>query len=57
MFEDHWRICCWSQDSTGKGPSRHHISEDQENSRKIPENYILPEDSGSQKEEATGARG
>jgi hypothetical protein len=26
-----------------KGPSRHHF-EDQENSRKIPENYILPED-------------
>jgi hypothetical protein len=23
-----------------KGPSRHHVSEDQE----IPENYILPED-------------
>jgi hypothetical protein len=27
-----------------KGLSRHHISEDQGNSRKIPENYILPED-------------
>jgi hypothetical protein len=25
--------------------------------RKIPENYIFPEDSGSQKEEARGARG
>jgi hypothetical protein len=31
--------------------------EDQENSRKIPENYILPRDSGSQKEEARGAKG
>jgi hypothetical protein len=27
-----------------KGPSRHHVSEDQENSRKISKNYILPED-------------
>jgi hypothetical protein len=25
--------------------------------RKIPENYILPKDSGSQKEESRGARG
>jgi hypothetical protein len=57
MFDDHWRICYRSQDSAGKGPSRHHISEDQENSRKIPENYIFPKDSGSQKEEARGARG
>jgi hypothetical protein len=31
--------------------------EDQENSRKIPRNYIFPEDSGSQKEESRGARG
>jgi hypothetical protein len=52
MFDDRWRICCQSQDSAGKGPSRHHISEDRENSRKIPENYILLKDSGSQKEEA-----
>jgi hypothetical protein len=44
-------------DSAGKGPSRHHISEDQENSRKIPKNYVLPKDSGSQKEESRGARG
>jgi hypothetical protein len=29
----------------------------QKNTRKIPENYILPKDSGSQKEEARGARG
>jgi hypothetical protein len=57
MFDDRWRICCRSHDSAGKGPSRHHILEDQENSRKIPENYILPKDSGSQKEEARGARG
>jgi hypothetical protein len=57
MFDDHRRICCPSQDSAGKGMSRHHISEDQENSRKILENYIFPEDSGSQKEEARGARG
>jgi hypothetical protein len=57
MFDDRWRICYWSQDSAGKGLSRHHISEDQENSRKIPENYILLKDSGSQKEEARGARG
>jgi hypothetical protein len=57
MFDDRWRIYCRSQDSAGKGPSRHHILEDRENSRKIPENYILPKDSGSQKEEARGARG
>jgi hypothetical protein len=57
MFDDYWRICCRSQDSAGKGPSRLHISEDQENSRKILENYILPKDSGSQKEESKGARG
>jgi hypothetical protein len=57
MFDDHWRICCRSQDSAGKGPPRHHILEDQENSRKIPKNYILPKDSGSQKEESKGARG
>jgi hypothetical protein len=57
MFDDHWRICCQSQDSAGKGLSRHHILEDHENSKKIPENYILPKDSGSQKEEARGARG
>jgi hypothetical protein len=40
-----------------KGLSRHHISEDQKNSRKIPENSILPKDSGSQKETERGARG
>jgi hypothetical protein len=57
MFDDHWRICCRSQDSARKGPSIHHISEDQENSRKIIKNYIFPEDSGSQKEEARGAGG
>jgi hypothetical protein len=57
MFDDGWRICCRSQDYAGKGPSRHHISEDQENSRKILENYILPEDSGFQKEESRGDRG
>jgi hypothetical protein len=27
-----------------KGLSRHHILEDQEIPKKIPENYILPED-------------
>jgi hypothetical protein len=57
MFDDRWRICYRSQDFAGKGSSRHHISEDRENSRKIPENYILSKDSGSQKEEARGARG
>jgi hypothetical protein len=58
MFDDHWGICCQSQDSAGKRPSRHHnISKDQENSRKIPENYILPKDSGSQKEESRESRG
>jgi hypothetical protein len=34
MFDDHWRFCCRSQDSAGKRPSRHHVSED----REIPEN-------------------
>jgi hypothetical protein len=40
-----------------KGPSRHHILK----IRKIPKKYqkiiFFPEDSGSQKEEARGARG
>jgi hypothetical protein len=22
MFDDHWRICCWSQDSAGKGTAK-----------------------------------
>jgi hypothetical protein len=57
MFDDHWRICCRSQDSAGKRTIKARYFEDQENSRKIPENYIFPEDSGSQKEEARGARG
>jgi hypothetical protein len=35
-----------------KGPSRDHILK----IRKIPENYIFPEDSGSQKEGSRGAR-
>jgi hypothetical protein len=35
-----------------KGASRDHILK----IRKIPENYIFPEDSGSQKEESRGAR-
>jgi hypothetical protein len=35
-----------------KGPSRDHILK----IRKIPENYIFPEDSRSQKEESRGAR-
>jgi hypothetical protein len=30
MFDDYWRIHCQSQDSAGKGLSRHHISEDQQ---------------------------
>jgi hypothetical protein len=33
--DDHWRSCCRSQDSAGKGPSRHHILK----IRKIPEKY------------------
>jgi hypothetical protein len=35
MFDDHWRTCCRSQDSAGKGPSRHHISKDQQFQRNI----------------------
>jgi hypothetical protein len=38
---------------TIKGP----YFENQENSRKMPGNYILPKDSRSQKEESRGARG
>jgi hypothetical protein len=44
MFDDHWRIRCRSQDSAGKMTIRTPYFEDQGNSRKIPENYILPED-------------
>jgi hypothetical protein len=51
MFGDHWRICCQSQDSAGKMTIKGPYFEDQENSRKIPGNYIFPEDTGSQKEE------
>jgi hypothetical protein len=52
MFDDHQRICCQSQDSAGKRTIEGPYFEDQENSRKIPGNYIFPEDSGSQKEES-----
>jgi hypothetical protein len=44
MFDDHWMNCCWSQDSAGKGTIKAPYFQDQENSRKIPENSILPED-------------
>jgi hypothetical protein len=37
--------------------SRHHILKIRKIPEKIPENYIFPEDSRSQKEEARGARG
>jgi hypothetical protein len=57
MFDYHWRICCSSQDSAGKRTIKAPYFEDQENPRKIPKNYIFPEDSGSQKEEARGAKG
>jgi hypothetical protein len=52
MFDDHRRICCRSQDSAGKMTIKGPYFEDRENSRKIPKNYIFPEDSGSQKEES-----
>jgi hypothetical protein len=52
MLDDHWRICCQSQDSAGKRTIKGPYFEDQENSRKIPGNYIFPEDSGCQKEES-----
>jgi hypothetical protein len=51
------RICCRSQDSAGKRTIKGPYFEYQENLRKIPRNYILPKDSGSQKEESRGARG
>jgi hypothetical protein len=44
MFDDHWRICCRSEDSAGKMTIKAPYFEDQVNSRKIPENSILPED-------------
>jgi hypothetical protein len=47
-----WKICCRSQDSAGKRTIKGSYFEDQENSRKIPGNYIFLEDSGSQKEES-----
>jgi hypothetical protein len=55
--DDHWGICCRSQDSARKRTIKGPYFEDQENSRKMLENYILPKDSGSQKEESRGARG
>jgi hypothetical protein len=57
MFDDLRRICCRSQDSAGKGAIKGPYFEDQENSNKIPGNYIFPEESRSQKEESRGARG
>jgi hypothetical protein len=35
MLDDHQRICCQSQDSAEKGPSKDHILK----IRKIPEKY------------------
>jgi hypothetical protein len=35
-----------------KGPSRDHILKIRKIPKKIPKNYIFPEDSGSQKEES-----
>jgi hypothetical protein len=55
--DDYWRICYQIQDSAGKRTIKAPYFEDRENSRKIAENYIFPEDSGSQKEESRGARG
>jgi hypothetical protein len=55
--DDHWGICYRSQDSAGKRTIKGPYFEDQENSRKMLGNYILPKDSGSQKEESRGARG
>jgi hypothetical protein len=57
MFDDHWRICCRSQDSAGKRTVKTPCFGRSGNSRKIPENYVSPEDGGSQKEEARGATG
>jgi hypothetical protein len=44
MFDDHWRICCGSQDSAEKKTIKTPYFEDQENFGKIPKNYILSED-------------
>jgi hypothetical protein len=57
MFDDHWRICYRSQDSAGKRTVKTPCFRRSGNSRKIPENYILPEDWRSQKEVARGATG
>jgi hypothetical protein len=57
MFDDHWEICSRSQDSVGKRTVKAPYFEDQENSRKIPENYILTEDRRSRKEKARGPQG
>jgi hypothetical protein len=40
-----------------KGPSRYHISEDQQFQKKYPVIHIMSEDESSQKEEARGAAG
>jgi hypothetical protein len=50
-------VACRSQDSAGKRTIKALYFEYQENSRKIPGNYIFSEDSGSQKEKSRGARG
>jgi hypothetical protein len=43
MFDDHWGICYRSHDSARKITIKTPYFKDQENSRKIPRNYILSE--------------
>jgi hypothetical protein len=57
MFDDHWRICCRSQDFVGKRTVKTPYFRRSENSRKILRNYVSPEDRNSQKEEERGATG
>jgi hypothetical protein len=53
MFDDHWRICCQSQDSARKRTVKAPYFEDQENSRKILEIifYQKTEEAGRRRRE------
>jgi hypothetical protein len=57
MFDDHWRTCCQSQDSTGKRTVKTPYFSRSTIPKKYPKIHIISEDESSQKEEARGATG
>jgi hypothetical protein len=55
MFDDHWRTCCRSQDSSRKRTVKTPYFGRSIIPEKYPVIYIISEDESSQKEEARGA--